>query len=166
MLAVRTILHPTDFSEFSDRAFRFAHALARDYGARLVVLHAYTPVAVIDYGAIGGEMALPEQERAMLEHKLHEVRIAGSEVPMEHLLVEGFAPSVILDAAKQVHADLIVIGTHGRTGLGRFLMGSVAEEVLRKATCPVLTVKLPSENLNAVKHGAAKTSGAAAAASV
>jgi len=86
----------------------------------------------------------PEKEIAMLDHKLHQVAVPGSQVKVEHRLVEGFAAEAILQAAEESKADMIVMGTHGRTGFNRLLMGSVAEEVLRKAACPVLTVKAPA----------------------
>jgi nucleotide-binding universal stress UspA family protein len=144
MLAVKTILHPTDFSAGSDGAFRFACALARDYGARLVLLHA----AEIPAAAFVGGVMIPapgvqwEPLRQQLGQRLSE----AAEVRGETRLAEGAAAPAILRAAKEVSADLIVMGTHGRTGLGRLLMGSVAEQVVRKAACPVLTVKcLPPE---------------------
>lgn len=143
MLPVKTILHPTDFSRYSDYAFHLAHSLARDYGARLVVLHTYSPPALMAYDGMDVEWGTPESHRAMLDHKLRQIAIPGSEVKIEHRLVEGFAAETILETAQDTNADMIVMGTHGRTGFNRLLMGSVAEEVLRKATCPVLTVKPP-----------------------
>ena len=141
MLAVKTILHPTDFSAGADTAFRFARALARDYGARLVVLHAAAlPPAAI----VGGVMIpAPSVEQEPIREQLRWRLADAPDVNGEARLAEGDAAPAILRAAKDVGADLIVMGTHGRTGLGRLLMGSVAEQVVRKATCPVLTVKCP-----------------------
>src|SRR5262249_27158268 len=104
----------------------------------------YSPPALMSFDGMEADWGAPDRERAMLDHKLHQVAIAGSDVKVEHRLVEGFAAEGILNAAKEAKADIIVMGTHGRTGFNRLLMGSVAEEVLRKATCPVLTVKPPS----------------------
>jgi len=75
--------------------------------------------------------------------RLERLPVTGENVRAERQLVEGDPVSEILRVAREMPADLIVMGTHGRTGLERLLMGSVAEEVLRKATCPVLTVKRP-----------------------
>ena len=140
MLAIRTVLHPTDFSESSAAAFRLACALVRDYGAKLVVLHAYpAPVALDDVAArrLAGE---PEKS---LTEKLHAIQPNEPGHPVIHLLVEGRPADTILGVATEVSADLIVMGTHGRSGLRRLLMGSVAEAVMREAPCPVVTVKAP-----------------------
>jgi nucleotide-binding universal stress UspA family protein len=144
MLAIKTILHPTDFSKYSNYAFHVACSLARDYGARLLVVHTYSPPALMSFDGMEADWGAPDWQRAMLDHKLRQVAFPGGDVKVEHRLVEGFAAEGILDAAKEAKADLIVMGTHGRTGFNRLLMGSVAEEVLRKATCPVLTIKAPS----------------------
>src|SRR5262249_32057374 len=142
MLPVHTILQPTDFSDHSRYAFRLACALARDYGARLVVLHVVAmPVAVFDEGVV-----LPPDPvglRAAAQEQLNGCQVPHADVRAERGLEEGDPVEAILRVAHQVHADLLVMGTHGRTGLGRLLMGSVAEQVLRKATCPVLTVRTP-----------------------
>jgi len=142
MLALHTILHPTDFSKHSRCAFGLACALARDYGARLIALHVLVPPPVA-YGDGVVVAADPEPLRATAQEHLGELEIPGANVRAERRLEEGDPATVILRVAKEVHADLLVMGTHGRTGLGRLLMGSVAEEVVRRAPCPVLTVKTP-----------------------
>jgi nucleotide-binding universal stress UspA family protein len=141
MLPIRTVLHPTDFSDRSEFAFRLACSLARDYGARLIVLHvAVPPVAV--YGE--GMMApAPEGNLDELRQQLELLLPRDPRVGVEHRLVEGDAAAEILQAAKDTGSDVIVMGTHGRTGLGRLLLGSVAEQVVRRAACPVVTVKTP-----------------------
>ena len=141
MLPVKTILHATDFSENSAFAFRLACALARDYGARLVILHAATP----SLGLYNQGLYLPAPEGTLesLHEQLLQLQPHDSSIVTEHRLEEGEPVPTILMVAKEIVADVIVLGTHGRTGLGRFLMGSVAEEVVRKAPCPVLTVKHP-----------------------
>lgn len=144
MFAIRTILHPTDFSERSQAAFPVACALARDHGARLIVLHV-REVPVVAYGEFGQlplELEPPEAIRAKLD-KLIGLRCADADVTTEHLVKTGDPAIEILATAKETHSDMIVIGTHGRTGLARLLMGSVAERVMRKAPCPVLTIKTP-----------------------
>jgi universal stress protein A len=145
-MQLRTILHPTDFSPYSEYAFQLACSLARDGGARLVVLHVVPTHAPL-YG--GGMLTLPQPE---IEEKLREalcqIRPPYPGIRVEHLLEEGFdASSVIVETARDVRCDLIVMGNHGRTGLlDRLLMGSVAEKVVRQAPCPVLTVKFPSRD--------------------
>jgi len=141
MLPIRTVLHPTDFSDYSGYAFKFACSLARDYGARLVVLHVLTrPVFIYGEGVIPPEPAGFEDQ---LRQRLHQVQPEDPNLQLEHRLVEGEAAAEILRLAEEAKCDLIVMGTHGRTGLGRLLMGSVAEQVARKSPCPVLTVKIP-----------------------
>ncbi len=144
MLPVKTILYATDFSRQSRLAFRLACALARDYSARLVIMTvAETPLTVVGEGGRIPSEPLDVEE---LRDALAQIRPSDSTTRVEHRLVEGEAATEILRMAKETKCDVIVMGTHGRTGLGRFLMGSVAERVLRKAACPVLTVKMPSED--------------------
>jgi nucleotide-binding universal stress UspA family protein len=146
MSAIRTILHPTDFSERSESAFRLACALARDHGARLLVLHVVPPPQSVGSGEMPVTFPLSPAYREELEDQLRRFKAADPKLRVTcHTchLEEGFAADEILRNAQAVNADLIVMGTHGRTGLGRLLMGSVAEEVVRKAACPVLTVKAP-----------------------
>jgi nucleotide-binding universal stress UspA family protein len=141
MLAVQTILHPTDFSDRSQYAFWLACALCRDYGARLLVLHvASVPIVVYGEGVVPPD---PEELRATARGQLDHLVVPHGDVRAERRLEQGDAVTEILRVADEVHADLIVMGTHGRTGLGRLLMGSVAEQVVHKARCPVLTVKGP-----------------------
>jgi nucleotide-binding universal stress UspA family protein len=139
MFPIRTILHPTDFSEYSENAFRLACALARDYGSRLIVLHVSTPQVV----AYGG-MSLPAVWVDFKESKDKLLALRGPDrVRVEHRLEEGDPVPEILRVARETPCDLIVMGTHGRRGLGRLLMGSVAEQIVRQAPCPVVTVKTP-----------------------
>ena len=144
MLALKAILHPTDFSPHSDYAFRLACSLARDHGARVVVLHVVVTLGaeIVPYGEAATELQ-PEGYRRHLWDDLRRVQSPDSAVTVEHRLAEGEPAEQILDTARETSCDLIVLGTHGRTGLDRLLMGSVAEQVVRKAPCPVLTVKAP-----------------------
>jgi nucleotide-binding universal stress UspA family protein len=143
-MTFHTILYPTDFSPGSVEAFRYACALARDCDARLVVVHALEPAV-----AMVGEAALVPTDinelREVAQKQLDAVQPTDPSVRIERVFREGPAPAVILDVADEFRADLIVMGTHGRTGLKRLLMGSVAEMVLRRARCPVLTVREPAE---------------------
>jgi len=141
MLPIRTILHPTDFSEGSAYAFRLAYAVARDSHARLILLHVFTPPMLIS-----GEALLPPDPEVLkveLRLQLQALKVEDGCIQVERRLEEGYPGSDIPRVARETKADLIVMGTHGRTGLGRLLMGSVAEQVMRKAPCPVLTVKVP-----------------------
>ena len=145
MLPINTILVPTDFSKRSEQAFQFAGALARDHGAKLVVLHVM-PASLMAYGE--GVIAYePEGYEQSLRDKLHQLKVNDPRVEVDYRLHEGDAATEILHVAGEVHADLIVMGTHGRSGLARLLIGSVAEYVLRKADCPVLTLKTPFPTL-------------------
>jgi universal stress protein A len=140
MLAIQTILHPTDFSERSDQAFRLACSLARDHGARVVLLHVAPPPAT----AIGGVMTPEPGGHEDCWEQLRRRQPDDPRVSVERLLAVDSPGEGILHAIRETHCDLVVMGTHGRTGLGRLLMGSVAEQVVRKAPCLVLTVKVPS----------------------
>src|SRR5262249_13527498 len=132
MLPIHTLLYPTDFSPHAEFAFPMACALARDYGARLIVAHVrlIPTVAFTEMGAVVGP---PVESVAELEDKLHAVKPVDAAIPVEYRLLEGSPAEEIVTLAREVGADLIVMGTHGRTGLGRLLVGSVAELVLRRA---------------------------------
>jgi nucleotide-binding universal stress UspA family protein len=145
MWPLQTILHPTDFSECSQGAFRLACALARDQGARLIVLHVTTipDLAYAGYGA-PGSLPLMNEYRAKVQQELDTKQPPEHSLPLEHRLEEGDPASEILAVAAETGADLIVMGTHGQTGMRHLLMGSVADQVVRKPPCPVLTLKTPS----------------------
>jgi len=139
------ILVPTDFSTLSDAAMPLAASLARDSGAKLLIVHVEeTPLA---YG--GGEMyyGAPEPDNQELTRMLKEVKPADPQVEFEHHLIVGEPASGIVRFAEEQDVDMIVIGTHGRTGLNRIVMGSIAEAVVRRAECPVLVVKHPEHKL-------------------
>lgn len=137
---VRTIVHATDFSEGSALALRVARALARDQGARLFVVHVVSVIAVPHLD----EPALVEDPAACLA-RLDELcrSLDGEDLkhPVSSRLRLGHAPDEIVRVAEKSGCDLLVLGTHGRSALGRLLMGSVAEQVLRRAPCPVLMVR-------------------------
>jgi universal stress protein A len=142
MLPIRKILHPTDFSDHSRAALDLACALARDYGAELLILHVNRATPI--YAPDGIVVGLPVEEPYELRGKLAQVRPEDPRIKYEHKLVDGDPAEQIIKAAAGM--DLIVLGTHGTTGLARLLMGSVAESVLRKAPCPVLTVRTPPKS--------------------
>jgi len=139
---IQTILHPTDFSHGSGDAFRLACSLARDHGARLIVLHVSSvpDLAYQGYGVPGA--ALPAEEYlAVLRQKLEQLKPPDSRLPIECRLEEGDPVTEILRVAATLNANLIVLSTHGQSGLRHLLMGSVAEQVVRKAPCAVLTLR-------------------------
>jgi nucleotide-binding universal stress UspA family protein len=146
MLAVKIILHPTDFSECSRAAFATASALAHDYGARLLLLHvAEKPVIAPLMEPTSPEES--EHYHEELSARLGKLRAEAADVQVEERLAFSDNPArEILRCAEAFKCDLIVMGTHGRSGLGRVLMGSIAEAVTRKAHCPVLTLKKPQPN--------------------
>jgi nucleotide-binding universal stress UspA family protein len=141
MLSIRTILFPTDFSDRSLAAFDLACALARDYAAELVVAHvAVPPVPLAGEGlVVEPPSGWEEAERTELEA----VRADDPRVRLTRRLLVGAPAEEIIRLAGEVKADLVVMGSHGRTGLRRLLAGSVAEAVMRAAPCPVLTVRTP-----------------------
>lgn len=142
MLQLRTLLHPTDLSADSQGAFRLACALARHYDARLILL------TVFPQPITGAEEVDNTRPDSIADDLLDQLRGLNPDpaIRVDYQVAEGHTAKMILAAAEEAQADLIVMGTHGRTGLRRVLMGSVAEEVSRQATCPVLTVRgsLPS----------------------
>lgn len=139
MLPFKTILFATDFSPASKVAFEVAGALARDYRARIIALHVIEPVRIgfSEYTAYVG----PDEDKGHAMANLEAIKAPSPRVTIEHRLLEGEPAAVIAETAAEIGADLVVMGTHGRTGLTRLVMGSVAEEVLRRAPCPVLTVR-------------------------
>jgi nucleotide-binding universal stress UspA family protein len=138
---IQTILHPTDFSERCEEAFRVAYSLAKDHAARVIVVHVPEPMAAPT--GMAPTPPLPAGHRGGLEERLCRFQASAPEVRVECRVEEGDPARGIVGAARATESDLIVMGTHGRTGLGRLLMGSVAEQVLRTAPCPVVTVKTP-----------------------
>lgn len=141
MIRVKNILYPTDFSSYSNAAYFHALGLAEAYGATLTVVYVYTP---------GSESrSRPDAERAYWRNQLEQIRPANARIPVSHVLLEGDAADEIVRFAAEACVDVVVLGTHGRTGIDRADMGSVAEKVMREAGCSVLVVKLPRGNRTA-----------------
>jgi nucleotide-binding universal stress UspA family protein len=148
MFHPRLILHPTDYSEDSLDAFRVAVDLARLCNSRLLVLHAVETLGPENV-SFGEAMTRPQPEtyRKRLEEDLRQrAPHAPSEVPVEYLMVEGDPAHAIEKVAAERRVDLIVMSTHGLTGLKRLLMGSLAEHVIRNVHCPVLVTKRSVEH--------------------
>ena len=133
MIPISRILVPFDWAEVSNPAFQLANSLARDRDAELVVLYV-VPLPAVMYG--------PPTESYLkhMREELGRVKPSDPETRIRYILAEGNPATEILRVARETKCDLIVIGTHGRTGLNRLVLGSVAEEVIRKAPCLVLSM--------------------------
>ncbi len=142
MIRYKNILYATDFSERAQLAFEMACSLAADHGARLTVLHVLPPIAD-GFAESLTQRDYIEEARGHARSRLANLKPGNPAIEMDTRIEEGNPAGVILDVARELGAELIVLGTHGRTGLARAIMGSVAEEVVRKARCPVVVVKSP-----------------------
>lgn len=148
MIQMNTILHPTDFSDTSKHALKYAVSFAKEYDAKLIILHVIEEITTSLYLDMLQAPPLTElmeeietQSRKALEDILPpEVR---ESIKVEYLTRKGVPFLEIIRCAQENRADMIVCGTHGRTGLKHALFGSVAEKVVRKSPCPVLSVRHP-----------------------
>lgn len=143
-MAAQHILVPTDFSEYADYALDYAITLAQKLQARLTLLHAMdtTPLEVAESATQRSPSYWEDFESDMeqrLEVSLRRIHDAG--LQGETCIVHGVPFQSIIDTAQDQGADLIIMSTHGRTGLTHVLMGSVAEKVIRLAPCPVLVTR-------------------------
>jgi nucleotide-binding universal stress UspA family protein len=144
LFRLKKILVPIDFSDCSKKALQYAIPLARQHGAALTLLYVVPQPSFVGGEYTGIEYARLEDDQAVSGKKQLGALIANEvqgEVPAETLVRSGMPVVEILEAAKALPADLIVISTHGRTGLKHVLLGSVAEDVVRRAPCPVLVVR-------------------------
>ncbi|MCL2761510.1 MAG: universal stress protein [Desulfuromonadales bacterium] len=147
MIKFNTILFATDFSENSDYAFDYALTMAKAFSTKLLIIHVinepvdlqgfYVPHVTFDN--LGKEIA--EGAEKMLENFCNAKNMEN--VEYEKIVVSGVPGDEVIREAKERSADLIVLGTHGRTGLNRFLFGSTAEKVVRLAESPVMTIRKP-----------------------
>jgi nucleotide-binding universal stress UspA family protein len=143
---IRRIVCPVDFSEASAAAIEYALDLAADTKAEVRFVHVYQiPVYALSGGEIVGGRELAAQLGKGLQGELDalEKKYAGRGTKLDTHLIEGVPHVEIVRIAKELPADMIVMGTHGRGGVSHFLLGSVAERVVRTAECPVLTVRQP-----------------------
>jgi universal stress protein A len=144
---IKRILVPVDFSTPSLRALDYAVDFGKRLHADLVVVHVVEPIYFAGPADLSGAaydlgLVLQELERVGREQLARlEAKLARRRVRVSTVLHVGTAPAMIIETARAVKADLIVMSTHGRTGLAHMLMGSVAEKVVRIAECPVLTVR-------------------------
>ena len=146
MKRIQRILYATDYSKASDRALEEAINLAKQNEAELLVVHVLEPIPYAAGEEFGGaelylklEDATKREAQTSMDKLIR--RLQRSKVKAKSLLLRGSAHDQIVKAAKSKRADMIVIGTHGRTGLSKLSMGSVAAKVVSAATCPVVTVR-------------------------
>jgi universal stress protein A len=145
----------TDFSDTAETAWELACELARIHHAELILVHVFIEMPVYAEASAITITQVWEEQRAWVEQQLVERAEAATKrgLTARYLLRTGTAPDQIVQAATDEAADLIVIGTHGRSGIERLFIGSVAERVVRHAPCPVLTVK-PRAQHEAVRAAA------------
>ena len=140
---ISRILVPVDFSECSKKALQYAMPLAKEHGAALTLLYIVPPIYTVgEYGGMEYPQLQAEMQasgRQALE-KLNDMEVHG-QVPTEIVIRLGAPANEIIETARTLESDLIVLSTHGRTGLKHLLLGSVAEHVVRRAPCPVLIVR-------------------------
>jgi nucleotide-binding universal stress UspA family protein len=141
MNALPKVLVATDFSESSNRAIESAGRFAKMMGAELIIVHV-DPLPTPEQGEGMLYTGIEWEGRENLEYRLQALGSDIDGVNVEHQLLKGDPANEIIRAANERNVDLIVMSTHGRSGLARLLMGSVAEDVLRRAHCPVMMIKL------------------------
>jgi nucleotide-binding universal stress UspA family protein len=143
MVSIRRILCPVDFSDHSRRALDHALAIATWYDAVVTLLHVSPLMPVAAYAPMSGMPPYvgltPDARQALMRSMKEFAAGVAASVPIEFEIAEGHVAAIIVDRAGELTADLLVLGTHGRSGLDRWVLGSVTEKVLRKAPCPVLT---------------------------
>ena len=148
-MQIKTILFPTDFSRGARAAMDHAVSLARDYDAKLILLYVIQDISIAEWyipSSLSMSDLVEDMEKSAwkeMEKWIAEVSTGVSKV--EKMVMRGVPFVEIIRTAKEKNADLIVIGTHGRTGIDHMLFGSTAEKVVRKSPCAVLTVRIPGK---------------------
>lgn len=151
MVNVKNIVVPTDFSEAALQALNYALSLAKTFQAKIYLVHVYEPIVYYSDAPMGMPdlIELEQNIRVVAERSIQQlvekqIKTRESEfgvISVETILVQGKPFVEIIKTAKEKNADLIVLSTHGRSALEHILLGSVTEKVVRKAHCPVLTVR-------------------------
>jgi nucleotide-binding universal stress UspA family protein len=144
VMKIERVLFPTDFSERSIAALEYASALAASFDAVLHILYVDDLRDLIAKSAYAYPSLITAADRSEVKAKLEEVVPTLVGVAYVHHFIEGEPSVQICALAKSAHIDLIVMSSHGRTGFARLVMGSIAENVVRNATCPVLIVRQPN----------------------
>lgn len=145
MITIKRILVPTDFSDQGKTALMYAVAFADQFGAAVDLLHVLEPVPP---GALLSYVSLSDLKKSMQEEAEKHLEELHTEwqnyaFPVKKIVVEGHPFVEIIKHARESKADMIIMGTHGRGAIAHMLLGSVAEKVVRKSQCPVLTVRHP-----------------------
>ncbi len=145
-MQIKTILFPTDFSNGARAAMDHAVSLARDYKAKIILLYVIQDISIAEW-YIPSSLSVTDlvedmQKSAWKEMDKWAAEVAAKVGDVEKAVVRGVPFVEIIRTAKEKNVDMIVIGTHGRTGIDHMLFGSTAEKVVRKAPCPVLTVRI------------------------
>ncbi len=146
-MQIKTILFPTDFSQGARAAMDHAISLAKDYQSKLIILYVIQDISIAEWyipsSLSATDLMEDMQKSAWNEMDKWVAEVSQTVKDVEKMVVRGVPFVEIIKTAKERQADLIVIGTHGRTGIDHMLFGSTAEKVVRKAACPVLTVRIP-----------------------
>jgi nucleotide-binding universal stress UspA family protein len=141
MATLKKILAPTDLSDVSATGLRYAIQLARDIGAELIIFN----VMILDETNTVDEQGM-ERQRTRLDRFVSDKVVISEDVKIRKMVDAGDAYGAILDCADSEHVDLIIMSSHGRSGLSRMLIGSVTDKVIRGASCPVLVVPVKNKN--------------------
>lgn len=139
---LKTILAPTDFSDLSARGVRYACQLAKDVGAEVIIFN----VVLLDETNVVDKREVEQHKKRLDEFIAEKIAGAGADLKIRNVVNAGQPFGAIVDCAENEHIDLIVMSSHGRSGLSRMLIGSVTDKILRGAPCPVLVV--PSDQKN------------------
>ncbi len=153
MIKIEKILFPTDFSDHSKNAFRYAVSFAKEYGAKLYVLHVIEDIQYLANAYMFDVPIMPsfadmEQNRLKEMQEFIDREVTDPEIKIEKVIRRGRPFIEIIQMAREENIDLIVTATHGRGGLEHVLFGSVAEKVVRKAPCPVLSIRTPGQEFS------------------
>ena len=150
MIKIRKILTPTDFSQHSKEALRYAVELAKVHDAEIILGHVMEPpiYPTMFEGAAVAVPPLDESLRKQLQEHLETMRKEEiGDLPTKVIVREGSPTNELIELAREEDVDLIVIATHGYTGIKHMLLGSTAEKIVRNAPCPVLTVREKAKNI-------------------
>ena len=142
MAMLKSILAPTDFSDLSANGVRYACQLARDMGAALIIFN----VVVLDESNAVNKREIEQHKKRLEEFVAEKVADAGVGLKVRQMVDAGQPFAAIVDCAEKEGVDLIVMSSHGRSGLSRMLIGSVTDKILRGGRCPVLVVPAKTEN--------------------
>ena len=142
MAMFKTILAPTDFSDLSANGVRYAGQLASETGAELIIFN----VVVLDESNAIDKREMEQHKKRLADFVAKKVPDAGARLKMRQLVDAGQPFGAIVDCAEKEGVDLIVMSSHGRTGVPRMLIGSVTDKILRGSPCPVLVVPLQKQH--------------------